>query len=198
MKNLQEQEFAELRSRVYPLLMDPVQIQEKGEGQMVNGAIAEGLIVIYGIEEPGEKIRYVTYQDLRDWNVSHSVVHVTAVQNLERLTEGKRVTKLDTPQGGRPMYIWHVEDGYDAARILLPTWLDEVAEVVPGNLLVGVPHRNWLVAISDADPMLVKFVRKKIMDEHHSASFPVSPFLYLWTGEQLQRYKGQGGTSFDR
>lgn len=193
MAKLMEEEFAELRERLYPMLMDPVQIQVKGEGDMVNGAIAEGLIVIYGIEEEGEKIRYVSYQDLRDWGVSHTTVHITAVQNLKRLTEGKRVTKMAAPDGSRPMFIWHVEDGFDAGRILLTDWLDEFAEEVPGRLLVGVPHRNWLVAFGEGDADLVRVVRRRVQEEHRTAGFPVSPYLYVWTGEGLERYKGQGG-----
>jgi uncharacterized protein YtpQ (UPF0354 family) len=186
---LMELEFAELRERLYPMLMDPVQIQAKGEGQMLNGPLAEGLIVIYAIEEPNDKVRYVTYQDLRDWGVSHTTVHVTAVRNLDRLTEGKRVTKLDRPEGGRPMLIWNLQDGYDAARILLPERLNEFAEAVPGRLVLGVPHRNWFVAIGDEDPELLQFVQKRVQLEHRSAAFPVSPYLYTWDGEKITRYQ---------
>lgn len=188
---LQELEFAELRERLYPLLMDPAQIQEKGQGQMVNGALAEGLVVIYCIEESEAKIRYITYQDLRDWGVSHTTVHVTAIRNLERRTDGQRVTRLNSPNGGRPMYIWHLEDGFDAARILLPKWLDDFAAEVPGDLIIGVPHRNWLVAIGNAEPDLVRVVRSRVQDEYRGAGFPVSPHLYRWTGNQLERYRAQ-------
>jgi uncharacterized protein YtpQ (UPF0354 family) len=185
---LMELEFADLRERLYPMMMDPVQIQAKGEGQMVNGPIAEGLITIYAIEEPNDKVRYVTYQDLRDWGVSHSVVHVTAVRNLERLTKGKRITLLDRPEGGRPMYIWNLKDGYDAARILLPEWLEQFREAVPGNLVMAVPHRHWFVALGDEDPELVRMVQRRVFQEHREADFPVSPYLYTWDGQQITRY----------
>lgn len=193
MEKLMQKEFADLRERLYPMLMDPVQMQEKGQGEILNGPIAEGLFVIYGIEEPDDKIRYLQFQDLRDWGVSHTTVHVTAIRNLERRTEGLRITKLDTPRGDRPMYIWHVEDGYDAARILLPKWLEELAEGVQGRLVLGVPHRNWFVALGDDDQELVQVIANKVRAEHHSADFPVSPHLYTWTGGGLERYKMQGG-----
>jgi len=189
MKKLMEQEFAEIRSRLYPMLMDPAQIQEKGQGQMLNGPMVEGLFVIYVIEEPNEKVRYVSFQDLRDWGVSHSTVHVTALKNLDRLTQGHRVTRLAAPDGSRPMFIWNMGDGYDAARILLPKWLDDFAEAVEGNLVIGVPHRNWLVAIGDNDPKLVDVVEQRVKLEHAEAGFPVSPYLYTWDGTGLQRYK---------
>lgn len=189
---LMEQEFATIRERLFPMMMDPVQIQEKGQGQMLSGQIAEGLFAIYGIEEPGDKVRYVVHQDLRDWGVSHTTVHVTAVKNLDRLTRGKRVTKLDSPDGGRPMFIWALEDGYDAARILLPKWLDDFAEAVPGNLVIGVPHRNWLVAVGDEDPGLLHAVQRRVALEHRGAGFPVSPYLYTWDGISLERYLPQG------
>lgn len=186
---LMEKEFAEIRERLYPMMMDPAQIQEKGQGQMLGGQIADALWVIYGIEEPNNKVRYVSVQDLRDWGVSHSTVHVTALKNLDRLTQGKRVHKLDVPEGGRPMFIWHLEDGYDAARILLPKWLDDFAEMVPGNLVVGVPHRNWLVAFGDEDPAMVEVVERRVQTEWQQAGFPVSPYLYAWDGMTLQRYR---------
>lgn len=187
MAKLSEKEFAEIRERLYPLMMDPAQIQEKGQGGMVNGAVADGLHVIYGIEESDDKIRYVSYQDLQDWGVSHTTVHVTAVRNLERLTKGKRVNRLAAPDGSRPMFIWHVEDGYDAARMLLVDWLEEFAEAVEGRLLLAAPHRNWMVAFGDADPDLVDVVKRKTEAEHQGAGFPVSPYLYWWTGERLER-----------
>lgn len=185
---LMAQEFADLRQRLFPLMMDPVQIHEKGQGQLLNGQIAEGLFVIYGIEESSDKIRYVTFQDLRDWGVSHSTVHVTALQNLDRSTKGQRVSKLDSPEGDRPMFIWNLQDGYDAARILLPKWLDDFAETVNGNLVIGVPHRNWLVAMGDGDPALVQAVQRRVHLEHREAGFPVSPFLYTWDGMTISRY----------
>jgi uncharacterized protein YtpQ (UPF0354 family) len=193
MEKLMEKEFADHREQLYPMLMDPVQIQEKGQGQILNAPIAEGLFVIYGIEEADDKIRYLQFQDLRDWGISQTTVHITAIRNLERRTEGLRINKLDTPQGGRPMYIWHVEDGYDAARILLPKWLEELAEGVQGQLVIGVPHRNWLVALGDEDQELVQVVARKVRAEHHSAEFPVSPYMYTWTGAGLERYQVQGG-----
>ncbi|HWI53217.1 MAG TPA: DUF1444 family protein [Symbiobacteriaceae bacterium] len=187
---LAEKEFAEIRERLYPMLMDPAQIQEKGQGQMVHGAIAEGLHVIYGIEEPNDKIRYVQYQDLRDWGTSHTAVHVQAVRNLEHRTEGQRVNRLGSPDGANPMFIWHLEDGFDAARILLVQWLDDFAASVPGRLVLGAPHRNWLVACGDEDARMVDVIKRRVIAEHHSADFPVSPFLYTWDGEKLERYKG--------
>jgi uncharacterized protein YtpQ (UPF0354 family) len=185
---LAEKEFAEIRERLYPMLMDPAQIQEKGQGQMVHGAIAEGLHVIYAIEEANDKVRYVQYQDLRDWGVSHTAIHMQAVRNLEHRTEGQRVTRLGTPDGADPMFVWHVEDGFDAARILLTKWLDDFEASVPGRLILGAPHRNWLVALGDADPRLVDVVKRRVVAEHHSAEFPVSPFLYTWGDEGLKRY----------
>lgn len=187
---LMQMEYSELRDRVYPLLMDPVQIHEKGQGDMVNGAIGEGLVVIYCIEESEEKIRYITYQDLRDWGISHTTLHITAMKNLGQRTEGQRISRLSGPDGQRPMYIWNLADGFDAARALLETWIEELAEAMEGDLLIGVPHRNFMVAISSQDAELVKIVRRKVMAEHHSASFPVSPFIYRWTGEGYERYKG--------
>lgn len=189
MAKLMEQEFAEIREQLYPMLMDPAQIQEKGQGGMLHGAVAEGLHVIYAIELPNNKVRYVAHQDLRDWGVSHTTVHVTAVHNLERITEGKRINKLSQPDGSRPLYIWHLEDGYDAARILLVNWLDELSETVEGKLVLAAPHRHWMVACGDTHPDLVEMIERRTRAEHHSADFPVSPFLYTWTGEKLERYK---------
>lgn len=186
---LMEQEFAEIRARLYPMVMDPAQIQEKGQGQMLNGQVAEGLFVIYGVEEPNDKVRYVSFQDLRDWGVSHSTVHVTALKNLDRLTRGQRVARLGTADGTRPMFIWSLQDGYDAARILLPKWMDDFAEAVQGNLVVGVPHRNFLVAIGDEDETLLETVERRVQVEHRESGFPVSPYLYTWDGVSLSRYQ---------
>lgn len=189
MERLAEQEFAHMRDRLYPMLMSAAQVQEKGAGQMVAGELIEGLFTVYVHDLDRYRVRYVTYEDLRDWGVSHTVLHLTCIQNLQKLTAPLRFTKLDNPKRSNPMFIWNQNDGYDAARLLLPKYLDEFAAGVSGNLIIGVPDRHWLVAAGDDDPRLIEFVASKVKERHGDAAFPVSPDLYMWADGSLVRYQ---------
>lgn len=189
MERLAEKEFAQVRDRLYPMLMSPAQVQEKGGGQMVAVELAEGLFVVYVQDMDRHRVRYVTFQDLREWGVSQTVLHITCVKNLEKLSASSRFTKLDQPDKPNPMFVWNQQDGYDAARLLLHPHMRQFAGEVSGPLIFAVPDRHWLVAVGGDDPQLVDFVARKARERYEGAHFPVSPYLYVWVDGAIERYR---------
>lgn len=182
--------FEAVRDRLYPMLLPPRRVEAMGEGQMVARLLAEGLAVVY-VEDTGpNEIRYVTWGDLQMWEVSMHGLHQVALWNLQEKSRHLFPIVMDPPDRRDPMFIWNVQDGYDAARLLLHDWLAEAARAVDGDLILAVPDRHWLVATGHRNPQKREAVRRLTEQRYHTSVFPVSPHLYIWRGDRLEVYKG--------
>lgn len=175
-----------VRDRLFPMLLPPRRVELMGEGHMVARQLAEDLAVVY-VEDTGpNEIRYITWADLQHWGTGLNGLHQIALWNLEQKSQGVFPVRFNPPDRADPMFIWNVQDGYDAARLLLHHWLAEAAAQVNGDVLVAVPERHWLAVTGDSDPRKRAAIRRLAEDRYHKATFPVSPHLYVWRGEQLE------------
>jgi uncharacterized protein YtpQ (UPF0354 family) len=178
-------EFADVRARLYPLLMSPAAVQEKGGGQMVAALLAEGLCAVYVEDLDRYRVRYITNDDLKHWGVSQTALHSTSVRNLEEATRTLQFARLDNPERPNPMFVWNRQD----ARLLLYSYMKDFSATVSGQMLVAVPDRHWLVAIGDRDAALVDRVQRLVRQRHRQEEFPVSPHLYRWEEGKLRLWQ---------
>lgn len=175
-----------VRDRLYPMVLPPRRAELMGEGRMVARHLAEELAVAY-VEDTGpNEIRYITWSDLQAWGLGVAGLHQIALWNLEQKSRPLFPVVMDPPGRRDPMFIWNVQDGYDAARILLHHWIAEVAGLVRGNLLLAVPERHWLVATGDATADKREALRRLTDERFHRATFSVSPLLYVWKDGSLE------------
>lgn len=179
------QGFEQVRDRLFPMLLPPRRVEQMGEGQMVARRLAEGLAVAY-VEDTGPNaVRYITWADLQIWGLGKDGLHQVALWNLEQQSRPLFPVVMNPPGRQDPMFIWNVQDGYDASRILLHQWLAEAAGQVAGDLLLAVPERHWLVATGGANPQKRAALRRLTEDRYHRAVFPISPHVYVWQGDRL-------------
>lgn len=178
-------ELETVRDRLYPLLLPPRRVESLGGGQMVARLLAEDLAVVY-VEDLGpNEIRYITWGELEAWGIGPGGLHQIALWNLEAKTRPLFPIVLNPPDRNDPMLIWNVEDGYDAARLLLHRWLAEAASRVDGRLLLAVPDRHWLAATGDRNPQKREAFHQLARERYQRSVFPVSPRVYVWTGDRL-------------
>ncbi|BDG62449.1 DUF1444 family protein [Caldinitratiruptor microaerophilus] len=174
-----------IRDRLFPMLLPPKRVESLGEGHMVARLLAEDLAVVY-VEDVGpNEIRYVTWEELQAWGIGPDGLHQIALWNLDEKSRPLFPIVMNPPGKRDPMFIWNVQDGYDAARILLHRWLAEAASQVDGRLLLAVPDRHWLAATGDRDPQKRAAFHRLTRERFQTTIFPVSPHVYVWTGHRL-------------
>ncbi len=174
-------------SALLPQLKDATFLRDASRegGPLVARPFADNLSVVYVADAPAA-MRYITEADLRvqGWTPQH--LDAVALENL-------RLRIATTPfsqanQGRQVAIISATGDGYDAARILVPGLREMLAQRLPGRMLFGIPTRDILVAIGDADPAYVKQVAQRVRDDYESRPFPLSPHLYTMDGDQARIY----------
>lgn len=100
----------------------------------------------------GMTMSFVNLDQMNKWGVSKDELLQISVDNLSKLTAQHWVeaTRLAQENG---LFAFAVNDGYDASRILLPDFYERASRTLGSDrLLVGIPNRDMLVAISADAP----------------------------------------------
>ena len=109
-----------------------------------------------------------------------------ALANLYERTRGE-VYEVGDEQTGK-LFILATQDGYDATRILLSPLLERLAGRVSGELVVGIPNRDFFIAFGNANPLLVGQVGQQIKRDAHARSYPLTETLFTFRNGVLEIY----------
>jgi hypothetical protein len=127
-------------------------------------------------------------KDREKWQVSEAELFDQAQQNLERsareitLHEGRSTDKLLAIQEN---------DGYDAARILVPSVRKHAAELLGEPFLLGIPHRDFIVMWSTANsPEFHRSTRDTLASDFATQPYSISGDVFeVWADGRVQRVK---------
>lgn len=143
-----------LSNAVFPMLKPLtllMEVHERGLPMLAYRWWQADLMITYVIREMSS-VAYINSDHLKRWQISEAELHTRALRNLQLQTT--RVAPTTLGQGTRQVFLFDTQDGYDATRILLPDVLEMWQAALSGRMLIGIPHRDLLVAFSDQDPTL--------------------------------------------
>lgn len=155
--------------------------------QLIHRPFTEGILVAV-VLDAGDGYGYVRREDREKWKVSEAELFDQAQQNLERtareitLHEGRSSDKLLAIQEN---------DGYDAARILVPSVRKHAAELLGEPFLLGIPHRDFIVMWSTANSAeFHRSTRDTLANDFASQPYSISGDVYeVWADGRIQRVK---------
>jgi len=136
-------DFAAIQSRLRVQLVPEEILHQRPE--IAHRRFSETLFVVYVLDEP-KRYQYVTRAMLAGWHVEPALVEATAVKNLA-------ATSKDAPFSlgvGDDTPIFAIADSgddYDAARLLVPDYLDQMRRALKADsITLTAPTRNALMA----------------------------------------------------
>ncbi len=154
-----------LGSAVFPMLKPLsllMEVHERGLPMLAYRWWQAGLMITYVIREMAS-VAYINVDHLQCWQISEDELHTRALRNLQLQTT--RVAPTLLGHGARQIFLFDTQDGYDAARILLPDVLEMWQAALPGRMLIGIPHRDLLVAFSDQEPAISYALMQQIAQD---------------------------------
>lgn len=182
-------DFAVVAAQVRPMLK-PValllDVRERGVPLPVYREFMADLIITYVIHETN-RAAYITDDHLRRWGINAAQLHARAVQNLQRVTDG--VQSVTSGVGDQRLFMFNSGDGYDATRLLLTDVLAGWAAKVPGNLVVGVPERDFLIAFSDANQDILRAISAQIAADAVSKAHGLTEQLFTLARGTISVYE---------
>ena len=145
-----------------------------------------GVDLAYAVDER-ERYALLLAPQVASWGLAEGELDAVALANLESLCQPgalQATAPSDPAQRGRWLAI-ETDDGYAAARILVPAMRQRMAELLGEPFFVGLPNRDFLVAWSrdlTFHPAFADRVRQDFARKHH----PLSPEVFVATAAEVR------------
>ena len=150
----------------------------KGQSPLLTMEFAGDIDLAFVLGYEGRS-RYVRSDELLAWEKDADTLRAQAIANLVEKSMRARFEAHDTEHG--KMIAARTGDGLDSARVLLPTLFDVLSASLGENILVGIPHRDTLLATAHVptSPNASFFARVK--DDAARAPHRISDTIFLLT-----------------
>lgn len=167
------------RPRIMPRIQ-PVTIFEHLDEQMVaHVPFVNDTVVVFVTDLPQMTVSITTEQMLK-WGVCIDEVEEVAMENLDHYAPELEIQFVESKEGGKAAIISE-QDGYDAARLLLPGLYRRLAPQLGGNFYVAIPARDMFVALSATPPEFVERVAERVGQDHQRLPYPITREFYYMT-----------------
>ena len=182
--------YQTIADRIFPqlknvnLLVDTV---ERGADPILYRLFLADIMLTYAIRD-SKRLSYLTETQIERWGVSEHVVHEQAMKNLAAASQ--KIPYHVAGTGSQQVVIFNVNDGLDAARLLLPDLIQSAAHDIPGNLVIGIPNRDFMVVFSDDDPDRVSAVALQVTQDMRQHSHGLTTHLFTIADGEVREYRG--------
>jgi len=127
---------------------------------------------------------YVRQEDAALWGRTPEELFETAVANL---TEASRELPMAMFPEPNLAIVIETKDGYDAARLLVPSIRQFVAEKLGEPFFAGIPNRDFLIMWSrEASEEFQTFCRQRIAADAAEQDHPLSPRILVATADEVR------------
>jgi uncharacterized protein YtpQ (UPF0354 family) len=182
--------FEALHERVFPMLK-PLSllatVRERKLPMLVYRPFLADLMIAYVIDEPNQ-VAYINEQHLERWEIAEHELHAQAIANLRRRTD-ERTNYTVTGSGEQRLIIFHSQDGFDATRLLLPSLLERWRPEFSGNMVIGVPNRDFLILFSDSDDTIFANLAHQIQMDAANLDHGLTDQLFTLIDGQVREYE---------
>jgi len=174
-----------VRDRILPMLSCDEELRPE---ELVKTPWVGGLNVGYVLDED-DAYRFVHRKMLHHWNIDKADLHDIALENLQSYAQDHplEVTMVgdeDDPQMLMPLNA----DAYNSSRILDPGFHGKLRELFGPQLVVGLPNRDFFVAVSLNDPTLVDQVRERVSRDHATMHHPLTERLLVISADGVSEF----------
>ncbi|MBC8161975.1 MAG: DUF1444 family protein [Roseiflexaceae bacterium] len=177
-----------LAERIYPMLKPATllaTVRERNLPMLAYRDFLAGLIIAYVIDEQNS-VAYINENHLESWDVTMQDLHEQALDNLRRRTD--LVDAVSAGEDDQRLFMFSSGDGYDATRLLLSDVLQAWARNVSGNLVIGIPNRDFLIAFGDDDQDVVQNIAMQVESDSLQREHGLTARLFTLTDGQVREY----------
>ncbi|MGM9924281.1 MAG: DUF1444 domain-containing protein [Bacillus sp. (in: firmicutes)] len=121
-----------------------------------------------------------SFLEKNGWN--QEKVHRAAMENVKKLsTDAKSETVADNV-----FYFVSTKDGYDASKILLIDWLQEMKKKMTGEMAVAVPHGDVCIIADIRNNTGYDILAQMSMSFFASGHVPITALSFLYNNGDLE------------
>jgi len=142
-------------------------------------AVAEGFVI-----DRDKSYQYVRLDDLARWHVTLDALNEIALANLDLASKGLQVE--DGGKGRDRFLVVETGDGYDAARILSPSFRESAARSLGTPFFAALPNRDHLFLWSSrSSPDFQAHTRNVVRQDFTERPYPLSASVFSATASAV-------------
>ncbi|HLQ44314.1 MAG TPA: DUF1444 family protein [Planctomycetaceae bacterium] len=167
-----------VRERIMPMLY-PEHVWRKNFPNFVGEPWVGNLMILYVVDE-AQAYWYIRNELLEKWSLTAEQLHDLAMTNLERYFDDNPTEMLLTGQEDGPKLLMpHRPDAYNTSRLLSHSFHEKLRDVLGNEFAVGMPNRDFFVALSTDAPDMVRHIRDRVREDFSQMDHPLTDKLLL-------------------
>ncbi len=171
--------FSITKSRIMPRIQPASIFEQLDAEQVAYSPFVNDTVILYVIDMPKMTVSITVEQMIR-WGIDIDEIDRIARENLAVYQPKLKLQIVEGDDGGRAA-IFNMQDGYDAARLLLDSLWTKLAPEFKGNFYVAAPARDMFLAISCGPDSFVEKLQGRIDLDYKRLPYPISSDLFLVT-----------------
>jgi hypothetical protein len=173
--------------RIMPMLY-PEEIWSSRFANFVGLPWVGGLVILYVVDEHNA-YWYIRDELRAQWGLEVDQLHELALANLNRYFQERPMefTVAGEDEGPRVL-IPARPDAYNTARLLSRQFHEGLRQLLGKEFAVGIPSRDFFVAVSLESGAAVDHVRQKVEDDFRQMDHPLSDKLLFVTRDGVTEY----------
>jgi Protein of unknown function (DUF1444) len=162
-----------------------VPIEYRGQApDLVSRDLSSKVIIAYAVDAQST-YQLVMQNMVKDWGVDADTLHAAAIAGLEAIS-GVIEVGVKHPNQGRGTYASFVQkDGYDAARLLVPGFMQRLRAALGDSLIVGIPNRDFMVAWTPDFSAHARFAAQ-VLDDSNNQGHPLTDELFIANADGIR------------
>lgn len=177
-----------VRERLMPML-HPESGQPDDLEEFVQVPWVGGLRIMYVIDED-DSYRFVHNRLLDQWGSCSEELHEIALANLDTYVRKHPLKVTMQGDADRGLLLVPAEPcAYNSTRILWSGFHDRLRETFGAEFLVGVPNRDFFVAVSVNPPEMLESVKQRIVQDYESMHHPLTRRLLVISADGVSEYQ---------
>ncbi len=178
-----------IRDRIMPMLY-PEDVWKEQFPNFVGQPWVGEMMVLYVVDE-SHAYWYIRQDLLEKWSITADDLHQIALDNLEDYFEQHPMELAVAGGEGGPTIVMPTgPDSYNAARLLSESFRDKLRGVMEGTFAVGLPGRDFFVAVGLEPDEMLDHVRQKVRDDYKQMDHPLSQELLLVSPDGVSGFSG--------
>ncbi|MDG2054919.1 MAG: DUF1444 family protein [Phycisphaerales bacterium] len=167
------------KPRIMPRIQPTTIFEHLDREQVAHVPFVNDTCIVFVIDMPQMTVS-LTIEQLMRWNLTPEEVDLIARQNLDTYTPRVSLKLFTTADGGRAATMT-VQDGYDAARLLLNGLHEKLAPELSGDFYAAAPARDMLVAFSAGPPEFHNLLQSRIERDFRRLPYPITTDFFFVT-----------------
>lgn len=178
----------DVRSRIMPMLYPEDIWRSNFDGFLGTPWVAD-LVVLYVVDE-SSAYWYIHEDLLSHWGITLDELHAMAVENMGDYFERKagEFTYSGDHDSGPRLLMPNGPDAYNTVRLLDDAFNRQLRELLGKEFAVGLPNRDFFVAVSLNCPDTLDSVRQRVKDDFAQMDHPLTSRLLLVSRDGVSEY----------